>query len=146
VARVARSLPLLDTSTVDCAIAELLDDIPAEASILRLGPPGGVADAGFDAVVHKVGRTTGYTAGRVVSVDTDVALPYVDRTRVLRGLLAVAPLNRRASFAAPGDSGALVLERRTGAAVGLLIAGGARLALLCHLADVLDGLGVELAA
>src|SRR5262249_32726203 len=44
--------------------------------ILFIGPPAGVAAAQLDMIVHKFGRTTDYTVGRVVDITADVSIAY----------------------------------------------------------------------
>lgn len=39
--------------------------------MLHIGTPAGTTQAEIDMMVHKFGRTTSYTAGRIVSIDTD---------------------------------------------------------------------------
>lgn len=100
--------------------------------------------------VTKVGRTTGVTRGRIVSVEID-GLPvamgpgdvvtFSDQIEVSGGPAA--------EFSAPGDSGSLVLDL-DGYAVGLLFAGGADsrgedFTYTNRISTVLEQLGVRLA-
>jgi hypothetical protein len=61
---------------VDCAIARLLKPSLASKEILFIGAPQGIAEAQVDMTVHKFGRSSGYTVGRISSVNTDVTLSY----------------------------------------------------------------------
>jgi hypothetical protein len=73
--------------------------------------------------VVKNGLATGTTVGRVNGLDsfTRVYTEYgIEQTSVQ---VAVLPHDRRGAFSAPGDSGAIVLERG-GGIVGMLTGGG----------------------
>jgi len=92
--------------------------------------------------VEKVGRGTGYTAGTIFDMSATVTLDYelgdlkfVDQI-LIRGVSGV--------FSADGDSGAIVVEVDSGAALGLLIGGSPEYSSANHLADVLTELGVSL--
>src|SRR5579871_273900 len=51
-------------NTVDCAIAQLTSPELASPAILEIGVPAGFTTATSDMVVHKFGRSTGYTVDR----------------------------------------------------------------------------------
>jgi hypothetical protein len=89
--------------------------------------------------VSSAGRTSHYTVGRIVSIDCDLK---IGRTVFRRQILVEAAGTGR--FAIAGDSGAVLCERSSQRAVGLLFAGGERIAAAHHIADVLDALGLEL--
>ena len=61
---------------VDAAIAAVSNKNDVSNSILFIGVPSGVKKAVLDMNVHKFGRTTSYTVGKVVSIDTDVKVSY----------------------------------------------------------------------
>src|ERR1700678_3753882 len=61
---------------VDCAIAKPLKPSLATNQILFIGAPQGTTDAEIDMTVHKFGRTSGYSVGRISSIDTDVKVQY----------------------------------------------------------------------
>jgi hypothetical protein len=129
---------------VDAAIARL--DAPGSAvrDILFIGAPRGVAKAAHDMVVHKFGRTTGYRAGRISSINTDVKVRYETGEYLLEGQIIIEGLNGQ-SFSETGDSGSLVVERTTGAAIGLLCGGSRSHSIANHLNNVLDMLHATLA-
>jgi hypothetical protein len=129
---------------VDCAIAAVDSSKNVSNSILQIGPPQGVGDAKVDMTVHKFGRTTGYTVGHITSIDTDVSLQYETGIFTFAGQITIAGSNGQA-FADAGDSGALILERGTNLAVGLLIGGSPSHGTASHLSDVLSALKVTLA-
>jgi hypothetical protein len=128
---------------VDCAIAEIPDQTLVTNSILMIGPPKGQAVAQMDMMVHKFGRTSGYTAGRITSVNTDVVVNYNLGTLFFKGQVIIAGIDGQ-SFSAAGDSGSLIVERGTGRAVGLLFAGSPVRTIANHIGDVLQALNVTL--
>lgn len=129
---------------VDCAIAEVNDPSLVTNSILMIGPPAGTAVAQNDMVVHKFGRTTNYTVGRITSVNTDVRVKYDLGTLLFKRQIIIKGLNSQ-PFSAAGDSGSLIVERATGRAVGLLFAGSETNTIANHIGDVFQTLNVRLA-
>ncbi|HVF92486.1 MAG TPA: hypothetical protein VNH22_20635, partial [Blastocatellia bacterium] len=108
---------------VDCAIAKVMDRSQVSNSIIGIGPPRGVGRAFNDMIVHKFGRSTGYRAGRVTSINTDLKLKYKTGSFLFEEQIIIQGLNGNI-FADQGDSGSLVLQRETQMAVGLLIGVG----------------------
>jgi hypothetical protein len=145
IARLTRFVPLstTGTNTVDCALAELLPGQEATPAVLFLGAPRGTAPAAIDMVVHKFGRTTGFTAGRVTSIETDVNVQYDGGNATFENQMIIVGLNSQ-PFSASGDSGSLILERSTNKAVGLLFAGSSSHTIANHIDNVLSALGVTL--
>jgi hypothetical protein len=129
---------------VDCAIARALRPSLVSRDILYIGPPQGTAPAAIDMVVHKFGRTTSYTAGRVTSVDTDVTVNYETGTYTFESQIIVVGLDGR-SFSDAGDSGSAILDRQTQDVVALLFAGSKTHTIANHIADVLQALKVTIA-
>src|SRR6185295_6632405 len=80
-------------------------------------------------VARKFGRTTGYTEGRVFSVNLDIWIRY-DRTgqsAFFQNQILIEPsLPRFAKFVSKGDSGSLVVDGEQ-RALGLIFAGMAEL-------------------
>lgn len=103
-----------------------------------------MGQAALDMVVHKFGRTTSYTAGRVTSIDTDVSVQYDAGTYTFESQIIIVGLSGQA-FSDAGDSGSLILERSTQNAVGLLFAGSPSHTIANHLENVLQALNVQLA-
>jgi hypothetical protein len=130
-------------NTVDCAIAEVLDGGLVSNELLNGVVPVGPADPEHDMVVEKVGRTTGYTAGRISSIDADVKVGYEIGTLVFTNQILIVGLS--GAFSAAGDSGSLIVERDTHRAVGLLFAGSDTHTIANDLSTVLTELGVDLA-
>jgi hypothetical protein len=83
-----------------------------------------------------VGRTTGYTTGRITQVDVTVQVVYGGRAvRFVDQFMATG-------MSAAGDSGAAVLDM-DGYVVGLLFAGSDQATLLNPIQHVLSALNVE---
>jgi hypothetical protein len=146
IAALTRFIPLQAgvMNKVDCAIAKAVKPTLLSRDILFIGPPQGVDTAAIDMVVHKFGRTTGYRAGRVTSVDTDVTVQYETGAFTFEGQIIIVGLNDQ-PFSDAGDSGSLILERQSQQAVALLFAGSASHTIANHLEDVLQALAVTLA-
>lgn len=108
---------------VDAAIAELDEPNGALPEIMTIGPPANPPVAAFiGQLVVKHGRTTGLTRGRVVDISFDGVVEYGGRPAYFENQIVVVG-GADAPFSADGDSGALIVEEATSAAVGLLFAG-----------------------
>ncbi len=145
IAHLTRFVPLStsEPNAVDCALAELLPGEEVRPDVLFLGAPQGTASATIDMVVHKFGRTTGYRVGRITSIDTDLSVDYGIGAVTFHGQILIQGLGGQA-FSDSGDSGAAVLERGTGKAVGLLFAGSPNHSAASHIDEVLRVLDVRL--
>jgi hypothetical protein len=145
IARLTRFEPLVlgAANKVDCAIAALKANSLANSSVLFIGPPTGRAPARIDMVVHKFGRTTGFTVGRVTSIETDVSVRYEAGQMTFANQMIIVGLSDQ-PFSAGGDSGSLILERASNTAVGLLFAGSATHTIANHIDDVLGAMSVSL--
>src|SRR6185369_1720345 len=106
---------------VDAAIAEVIPGMTVR-DILLIGAPQGIAKAALDMVVHKFGRTTSYTAGRITSLETDVNVEYDTGTFMFSDQVLIQG-NNGSQFSAAGDSGSAIVDRTSGKVVGLLFAG-----------------------
>jgi hypothetical protein len=117
---------------VDCALCELDAGIEYDAAVLRdvggspstrlvgMSPPE-VLDEGI--AVHKVGRTTGATAGRVTAFELDhVVVQYTAGNMRFDGQIEIEGAGD-APFSDGGDSGSLIVDLQF-RALGLLFAGG----------------------
>ena len=146
IAELTRFIPLDSNgpNQVDCAIALMENAGDATNSILQIGPPSGAGDAHIGMNVQKFGRTTGFSAGQVTSIDTDVTVQYETGTFIFNGQIIVVGLDAK-PFSAAGDSGSLIVERDTNLAVGLLFAGSPSHTIANHIGDVLTALSVTLA-
>jgi hypothetical protein len=133
-------------NTVDAALARPLKKGLVSREVLFIGAPTGTSTAVKDMVVHKFGRTTSYTAGRVSSVFFDIAVPFEVGDVMFQDQIAVRGLDGT-RFSDSGDSGSAILERATNKVVGLLFAGATNgsLSFANHIGDVLSKLKVKLA-
>ena len=125
-----RFVAIVDTPTaenlVDAAIAKLDTPSAMTAGICSIGPVNGTSAATPEVVVHKHGRTTGYTIGVIDDASVNVLMPLRrdDPTRLTQFVnqIRLRPQLGQFVFAQPGDSGALVLTKAGNLAVGLLFA------------------------
>lgn len=135
-------------NSVDCAIAKVSANNMVSNSILKVGPPKSKGMAKPSMEVHKFGRGTEYRVGRITTVDTDVTVEFSTGPYNFRKQIIIEGIGNQV-FAEDGDSGALVLERGTQKAVGLLFgvgiaSNGTAHALANHIEDVLKALDVSL--
>jgi hypothetical protein len=141
IAQLASFVPLVASgNVVDAAIALVSTPALVTRNVLHIGAPTGKSVAAIDMIVHKFGRTTSYTAGRVTSIDTDVSVQYDTGTFTFHNQIIIRGLSG-SSFSNSGDSGSLILQRGTNRAVGLLFAGSASYTIANHIAQVLAQLG-----
>jgi hypothetical protein len=127
-------------TVVDAAIALVSKLSLVSRDVLYIGAPNGQIAAAIDMAVHKFGRTTSYTAGRITSIDTDVSVQYDTGTFTFTEQIIIKGLNG-SSFSNSGDSGSLILERGTNRAVGLLFAGSPSYTIANHIGRVLAQFG-----
>jgi hypothetical protein len=111
---------------VDAAVAVVDAEVPLEPGRFPGGPLGAdplqVDDVEPDEQVEKVGRTTGYTVGRVSAVEVDgVAVQYDQGVYTFDDQVEIDGVT--GGFSAGGDSGSVIWRSRDRAAVALLFAG-----------------------
>src|SRR5262245_59324396 len=147
IARLTRFVPLAKAApnAVDAAIAQVVDKkwmVPTflpKVGRLKNGTPVPPVEG---MRVHKHGRTTGYTAGRIFDVNADVVVEYE------MGLISfedqVLIQADHGSFSDGGDSGSVIVDRKTRRATGLLFAGSTAFTIANDVAEVLLQLGVVL--
>ena len=147
VATLTNAIPYdaVGTNVVDCAIAQVDTGVKAIPDILHIGPPAGTTTAAMDMIVHKFGRTSNYTVGRVVSIDTDVNITFTAGTLVFQNQIIIQGMVAGQAFSQSGDSGSLILERASNKAIGLLFAGSVTHTIANHIDAVLQALNVQLA-
>src|ERR1035438_7302204 len=145
IARLTHFEPLTPdlANQVDCAVAAVLNPADASNAILQIGPPRGAGEPKFCTIVHKFGRSTRYTVGHIDGVEFDTPVTLETGTYAFIGQILVTSLDDR-PFADSGDSGALILERDTNVAVGLLFAGESGTGLANRISVVLNKLKVKL--
>ena len=93
-------------------------------------------------IVHKYGRTTRYTVGRVTSIAATIEIPYVTGLYRFDDQIQIEGVGT--AFAAAGDSGSLIVERQSATAVGLLFGGSEVAVFANHIGDVLTAMRVTL--
>ena len=108
---------------VDCAIAHVPNPNLVSNSILRIGPPSGTVAPSVDMPVHKFGRSSGYTVGSISTFGVNARMEYDTDIFLFINQIIIRSATS-APFPEKGDSGALVVERATRRAVGLLIGRG----------------------
>jgi len=126
----------------DCAIAKPVPARSADlaSAIKGLGVPKGTTKANRGMKVVKVGRTTNKTTGTVRDVHFRFTLDYDDLGKSV-GFLDQVFCTR---YSKPGDSGSLVLEQKSGKAVGLHFAGAKGGSVFSPIDTVLSQLGATL--
>lgn len=147
IARVTRSvkLSLVRPNKVDCAIAEILDRStvsPAflpNVGILSQANPGAMVEK---TEVEKVGRTTTYTTGMVFDASADINVQFGMGALIFEDQVLIR--GDQGAFSEPGDSGSVIVDRKTKQAVGLLFAGTSYYTAANQLAEVVLSLGVRL--
>jgi hypothetical protein len=98
---------------------EMITEPNDEASMLEL--------LNKDEIVCKIGRTTGYTEGRISAVALDnVPVKTAMGNMLFDNVIEINWESQRKPFSLPGDSGSLVFTRSGRIAVGLHFAGGRR--------------------
>lgn len=100
----------------DSAIAKIDDLSIIINEIKGLGKINEIKDATISMAVQKVGRTTGLTKGKIISVHTTVCVQYGNLTRCFKDCIVTT------SMSEGGDSGSLLLDMDMNV-VGLLFAG-----------------------
>ncbi len=132
---------------VDCAIAEVLNAGLVDPTVMpRVGQlsSGNPVPAADGMIVEKTGRTTGYTSGTIVDVSATVKIQY--DLGVLTFVDQIIIVGTGRPFSAAGDSGSLIVEKKSKRPVGLLFGGSATHTIANHIEDVLQQLKVEIVA
>jgi len=127
------------SNLVDAAVARPIYDDDILDEILGIGVVSGVLEATLSMYVRKSGRTTGFTEGQVLTMDTSVKVDYGSgRIANFEGQLVSTPMS------APGDSGSLLVARDSQQAVGLLFAGSDQITIYNPIQAVLDSLNIAI--
>lgn len=127
---------------VDAAIATLnvtFESQPSYGVEISSSVP---TDAEMHQIVHKLGRSTGYTIGKIVDLAADIPVRFFNKVYRFEDQVLIEGIGK--PFADDGDSGALVVDRGTGVPTALLFAGSIEFAAANHLTDVISALGVEI--
>ena len=116
--------PQLILNQVDAALATIDTDV--DYAVMYLSYLDGVKGvnelAGVGTNVHKLGRTTGYTQGKIMQTDVIVDVQYDGGIARFEDQLWIEHNELGKSFSAGGDSGSLIMDMDDNA-VGLLFAG-----------------------
>jgi hypothetical protein len=133
---------------VDVAIVRFRPETDIDPSAMFIGPSQPPVEPDYEMAVQKYGRSSRYSRGHIYDLDFEPIL--VDRSwDPVRSIKYVRQIAVRPSggqpFSAAGDSGALVLQVRTNAAVGILVGGSARVSAITPIRAVVDLTGVPLA-
>ena len=122
----AVAMDLTQLNLADCAIAEINTGSTAvRTEIPGVGQPSTSslhADLGMRVV--KRGRTSNVTLGAVTGISLNLKFAWPQGAMELVDLIEITADNGAADFAAPGDSGALILSEIDLRPVALLIGGG----------------------
>ncbi|HJW92563.1 MAG TPA: trypsin-like serine protease [Thermoanaerobaculia bacterium] len=129
---------------VDAGIAKLVSGAKAKNQYLsgrKEKPPVSIGTAQRDALVSKVGRTTGPTHGKITSIATIVGpVAYDGKPAWFRNSIEIEGIGMQ--FSDHGDSGSAIVNEN-GELVGLLYAGNGTQTYACPIAAVLEALGVS---
>lgn len=109
---------------VDCAFAHLVRGTPYDASSLGDGRKIDVTPTlpYLEPDVCKIGRTTGFTTGRITAFDLDFEIRYsLDPVR-FKSQIEIDSVSSESPFSRSGDSGSLVFSRSSGRPVALVFA------------------------
>ena len=131
---------------VDIAVAELRETLDPE--IMFIGGPKGIGSAAPRMPVHKFGRSSRYTLGYVDDLDFEGIL--LDRSwspvRRIKYIRQITVLGYQGdAFSTAGDSGALVTEANTNAAIGVLVGGSPETSIVTPIDAVLKHVSAPLA-
>ncbi len=135
----------------DCAIASILPEKISQvfADIEDLGLPNGTVKPKRGMIVTKSGRTTHTTEAEVRDVNFRMIIKYTDEAENEIGKVGFLDQVFCTRYTDGGDSGALVLEKKTRKAVGLHFAGypddhGVKGSVFNPISEVLKALKVRL--
>lgn len=146
-----RSLPF-DHSNINECDAAIAGPIVIEAVVKIPGKNGSVhqiIEAQNGQKVYKYGATTGLTFGKITNFVTGVKVRIEDQLYDFTNQIRIEGFEEdfttRKAFSQEGDSGSLIIDYETDAAVGLLFAGNKQgITLANPIGPVLTGLGVRL--
>ena len=122
---------------VDAALARPLSPDLLSSDIVQIGVPAGVNEATLNMDVQKMGRTTGYTTGKITQLDATVRIDYEGPSALFSGQIIASPMSQG------GDSGSAMLDMDKNV-VGLIFAGSEAATIANPIDLVLLALNVEL--
>lgn len=120
---------------VDCAIAK----IKSSPELMVRNLPYGTTSEFVGQIVHKIGRSTGLTGGKIISIGATVKVNYNlnGKKAFFKNQIVTNAMSEK------GDSGSLLLDRYN-RGVGLLFSGTKKVTLYNRIDDVLSMLNVKL--
>jgi hypothetical protein len=122
---------------VDAALGHPLSPELLSSEIVQIGVPAGVNEATLTMDVQKMGRTTGYTTGKITQLDATVRIDYEGPSAIFSGQIIASPMSQG------GDSGSAMLDMDKNV-VGLIFAGSDASTIANPIDLVLSALNVEL--
>ena len=136
-------IPQIITNRVDGALATIDDNVEYSINYLDyISSVKGVNElAGVGTSVHKLGRTTGYTQGKILQTDVIVDVQYDGGIARFEDQLWIETGVDGSSFSAGGDSGSLIMDENDHA-VGLLFAGNDVVTFANPIGDVMQELNI----
>ena len=138
-AKALRSNNPIIPNQVDAALARPNNPMLFQPEIAGIGRPNGIKRAQLGMEIRKHGRTTGYTDGKVMLMNATVDVSYGENLNArFAGQVITSPMSQG------GDSGALVIEKGSLKALGLLFAGSRRASIFSPMDVVLDIMDVKL--
>jgi hypothetical protein len=145
VGQLDRVIPLSSTwpNRVDCALARLDPGVEWTSVIPGMGPPSGVMQPFPKQLVSKFGRTTERQDGQILNLLQDVQVQLRHGIYPMDDQIEVLGLG--GDFASDGDSGSLVVDRGTNAAVGIICAQAGSFTYVSPIGEILAALGVSFA-
>jgi hypothetical protein len=124
---------------MDAALARPVNPADLRDDILEIGLVSGTVEASLGMAVRKSGRTTEFTSGEVLLLDTTVEVSYgSNRTAKFEGQILTGPMSEG------GDSGSLLVAGDSPRAVGLLFAGSSQSTIHSPIQAILDTLDIDL--
>ncbi len=128
IAKLSHLVPLEFTrpNTMDAAIARVTNDLQLNTAAGGIKKIAGTTPVANKMLVEKYGRTTGHTIGSITTRNLDLQVDFDGKLIDFEDQFEVkgkAVNGIRTKFCSGGDSGAMILERKTGLAAGLLFAG-----------------------
>ena len=128
---------------IDAAIARVTTPGAVAAGLAGIGDVGAPVDGQLHQSVRKSGRTTGVTIGVIGDLSAHISVDYGGQLAHFDHQLAIATVG--SFFSDEGDSGALVVDAVTCAAVGLLMGGASGVSYANPITEVLAHFGVTIA-
>lgn len=110
---------------MDVAIAQILQNIQYDHTVLGIGAPAGVGDPTLNMQVQKSGRTTAVTYGTIIDDSATVQVQYGLRIATFTDVIVIQGNSQTQQFVQPGDSGSIVMDMNN-IVVGEIFAGGLR--------------------